>query len=242
MELLAGQISENNKPRQVPLKSGEKGLGPIAENIFYDGLKVPISLDIDQNSLGEFSKTVSDYFKKNPLGKAGEKAADSWQEAARAIQSAGSALSSLDNPVAKIAGIVGSAIAQIALGFAQASAKEGKGGVWYWIAATAAGLATMISTISSIKSATSGYAQGGIVPGNSYSGDLLSTRDYGINSGELILNKAQQGIIASQLEGGGMQGMVLDTQISAEAIRIVLNNNGRRTRRGEYVTTKKYGS
>jgi hypothetical protein len=60
-----------------------------------------------------------------------------------------------------------------------------------------------------------------------------------VNSGELILNRAQQGIIASELEGGGMQNLHLDTVIGAEEIRLVLNNNGRRTGRGEYVTTRK---
>jgi hypothetical protein len=50
------------------------------------------------------------------------------------------------------------------------------------------------------------------VPGNSFSGDNLHTSDYGINSGELILNRAQQNTIASQLQGGAanirVQGLV----------------------------------
>ena len=71
----------------------------------------------------------------------------------------------------------------------------------------------MASTIASIKSVTKGgFANGGIVPGNSFSGDNLHTSDYGINSGELILNRAQQNTIASQLQGGAanidIQGVV----------------------------------
>jgi hypothetical protein len=134
-------------------------------------------------------------------------------------------------------GIIGEAIANIASGFAQASAQEGKGGVWYWIAATAAGLATMISTISSIKSATSGnFAEGGIVPGNSYSGDNI--RAYGLNSGELILNRSQQDSIASQLQDGGMQNLRLSATVTGDQIRLVLNNNGKRKGFGEQLTFK----
>ncbi|MBQ7512364.1 MAG: hypothetical protein IJU11_06445, partial [Prevotella sp.] len=161
--------------------------------------------------------------------------------AASAIQQAGSAMQSIEDPSAKVMGIVAQAIGSIALGFAQASAQEGKGGIWYWIAATAAGLATMVSTISAIHSAT-GYAQGGIVkaaggtvvPGNNYSGDMVPAM---LNSGELVLNRAQQGNLASQLEGGGMQNLQLSATIRGEDIKLALNNNSRRTGRGEYVTT-----
>ena len=78
--------------------------------------------------------------------------------------------------------------------------------------------------------AASGYS----VPGNHYSGDVTPIL---ANAGELILNRAQQGAIASQLEGGGMRGMQLSAVITGEQLRLVLNNNGRRTGRGEYVTT-----
>ena len=116
----------------------------------------------------------------------------SFQGAASAVSAMGNALGSIKDPGVQIMGMIGQAIASIALGFAQASAKEGKGGIWYWIAATAAGLATMIATISSIHSAT-GYAQGGIVQGNSYSGDnLYGGPDAMVNAGELVLTKAQK--------------------------------------------------
>jgi hypothetical protein len=90
-----------------------------------------------------------------------------------------------------------------------------------------------------------GRAAGGLmIPGNSMSGDRLrlpvdgGLGMIGVNSGELILNRAQQGNLASQLEGGGIGNLHLDTVISAEDIRLILNNNGRRTGRGEYVTTR----
>ena len=86
-------------------------------------------------------------------------------------------------------------------------------------------------------------AAGGTLVGNSYSGDNLrgigpGGQLYGLNAGEVVLNRSQVGNIASQLSNSGMQGMKLDAVITGEQIRLVLNNNGRRTGRGEYVQTK----
>ena len=92
------------------------------------------------------------------LVKSGKATAEAWREAAGAIGSVGNALSGLEDPSAKIVGTVGQAIAQIALGFAQASAADSKLGVFGWIAAVAGGLGTMLSTISAIHNAT-GYAK-----------------------------------------------------------------------------------
>ena len=78
------------------------------------------------------------------------------------------------------------------------------------------------------------HAANGFIGGNTFSGDQIPIM---VNSGELILNKAQQGAIASQLEGGGIGPMQLSAVITGEQLRLVLNNNGRRTGRGEYVTT-----
>jgi hypothetical protein len=90
-----------------------------------------------------------------------------------------------------------------------------------------------------------GKAAGGmLIPGNYMSGDLLrmpvdgGRGMIGVNSGEVILNRAQQGNLASQLQGGGLGGLQLDTVISGEDIRVVLKNNGRRTGRGEYITSR----
>ena len=149
----------------------------------------------------------------------------SFQGAASAVSAMGNALGSIKDPGVQIMGMIGQAIASIALGFAQASAKEGKGGIWYWIAATAAGLATMIATISSIHSAT-GYAQGGIVQGNSYSGDnLYGGPDAMVNAGELVLTRAQQSTLASQLQGGGLQNMNIAGRIKGTDIILSIDRS-----------------
>jgi hypothetical protein len=100
----------------------------------------------------------------------------------------------------------------------------------------------MISTIASIHSAT-GYANGGIydgggfVPGTRYSGDnvMANGGTVGLNSGELILNRAQQGIIAQELEGGSFDNLQLDARVSAEDIIFILNNNGNRRGYGDFI-------
>ena len=154
--------------------------------------------------------------------------ADAWQNAVAAVNNVGSALQQIEDPAAKVAGIVMQAVANIALGFAQAVASPATGaaGVFGWIAAATAGLATMVSTIAAVKSATSGsYASGGIIPGNSYSGDNLTAN---VNSGELILNRAQQESVAYQLQNNNpMSNMRLSTEISGQNLRIVMNNDNR---------------
>ena len=109
---------------------------------------------------------------------------------------------------------------------------------------------SILTTISAIVSAIQviagadaiiPFAQGGIaraaggyrVPGTSYSGDRVPAL---LNSGELVLNRAQQGVLASALAGSNTQQ--LEAVVSAEQIRFVLNNNARRRGASEYITIK----
>jgi hypothetical protein len=181
-------------------------------------------------------------FQTGEVAKEGEKTKKAWQAAASAVNSVGSALNNIEDPGVKIMGMVGQAIANIALGFAQASAKEGKGGIWYWIAATAAGLATMVATISSIHSAT-GYANGGIVKGNSYSGDNIGamvdgSQMVGLNAGELVLTHAQQNSLAQQLQGGGMRNINVTGKLKGTDILLSVDRSAQATGRGQLMTWK----
>ena len=180
-------------------------------------------------------KPVSINFKTGDTAKTGKETENAWKNAASAVQSVGSALQQIEDPSAKIVGIIGQAIANIALGFAQATAASSGGGIFAWIAAIAGGMATMISTISAIHS-TTGYADVGIVKGNRMSGDQVPAM---LNSGELVLNKFQQQVLAANLQAGGLQGLHLEASVHAEQIRLALNNNGKRTGRGELVTWKR---
>ena len=68
-------------------------------------------------------------------------------------------------------------------------------------------------------------AANGFVGGNSYSGDLMPVA---VNSGELILNRAQQGNLASQLSGGAMGAIEVYGRISGEDIELASRRRSRR--------------
>jgi hypothetical protein len=144
-------------------------------------------------------------------------------------------MTAIEDPAAKVLGTIAQAVATMALSYSQASLATSNQG-WGWIAFAATGLTTMLSSIAAIKSATKGFASGGIVPGNSFSGDNLRTSDYGVNSGELILNRAQQDTIASQLEN--QQVAIMQPYVDGEKIFLGMNNTSQRMGRGEIVTTQ----
>ena len=190
-----------------------------------------------RDQIGEEPITID--FNTGKIAEDGKKADKTWKDAASAVQSVGSAFSQIEDPAAKAMGTVMQAIASIALGFAQASAQAGSMGPWAWLAFLAAGAAATATTISTIHSLT-GFAEGGIVPGNNFSGDNLHTVDYGINSGELILNRSQQSTIASALMDadnarGGYAGA---PYVTGEKIVLGINNYARRSGRGELVFSK----
>jgi hypothetical protein len=206
----------------IPPEAWESLKEKINDQLKSMGIE-PITLDVETGN----------------IVKTGAQAEKSWHAAAGAISSVSNALQQVEDPAAKIIGIIGQAIANVALGFAQASASPATtgAGIFGWIAAVVGGTATMLSTIAAIKSATAGnYAEGGIVPGSSYSGDNI--RAFGLNSGEVILNRAQSDSIADQLTSSPMGDLQLSTVIDAEEIRFILNNRGRRTGRGEYVQSR----
>ena len=163
-----------------------------------------------------------------------------WDYASSAISSVGSALAGMEDPAAKVLGLIAQGIASIVAGMGMAIAQKGKEiEPWSWIAFTAAATATMISTVSAIKSATAEYHAGGDFVGK---GSRFNTmmRPVGtdtipamLSPGELILNKSQQSNLASNLQAApALADLHLETTIEAERIRIMLNNNNRRRGRG----------
>lgn len=83
---------------------------------------------------------------------------------------------------------------------AAGSVAESAGKIPYvgWILAIAA-VAGIIAAIASAKSSI-GFAKGGIVPGNSFSGDNIAAN---LNSGEMVLNTNQQARLFDLLNGSG---------------------------------------
>lgn len=193
---------------------------------------------------------IRDYAKKNPViipittvNDDIKKLTKTARITADVVGSIGDAFNAIEDPAAKVAGTVAQAIASVALGYAQATTQASSMGPWAWVAFAASGLAQMLTMISTIHSAT-GYAQGGIVKGNSYSGDnMMFGGDglYGLNAGELVLTRSQQANLASNLEGSGggfRDGQIVAT-IEGETIVLAAKRWTKRTgRRGENVSFK----
>lgn len=114
-------------------------------------------------------------------------------------------------------------------------------------------LMTVITTIQGVKATPiigTFLARGGMIKaasgtlvGNSYSGDNLRGIDpsgqlYGLNAGEVVLNRAQAGALASSLRSGGGDGGYKPSYVSGEQIWIAMNRYTKRTGRGEVVTWK----
>ena len=59
-----------------------------------------------------------------------------------------------------------------------------------------------------------------------------------VSSGELILNKAQQGVLAAELGERGGGGGYTPSHVSGEQIYIVLNRYLKRSGQGELLTWK----
>ena len=97
----------------------------------------------------------------------------------------------------KAMGIIAEAVATMALSFAKALKSCGS---WYeWLIFGVTGMTQLASMVSQIKQLTAGgYAEGGIVPGNSFNGDKVMAM---VNSGEMILNTHQQKNLFDMLNG-----------------------------------------
>ena len=108
---------------------------------------------------------------------------------------------------------------------------------------TAIGINSAVSAIPFFSNGgTIGMAAGGmVIPGNSHSGDRLRLPVVGggmigVNSGEVILNQAQAGVLASALSNRGDYTPV-QPYVDGEKIFLGMNNTSKRMGQGEIVTT-----
>lgn len=127
--------------------------------------------------------------------------AKGFAAAGTACQALGGAMQQLggDSAAAK-AGLVMAAIGQLALSLATAMTSAAKQSWITWLAFGISGTAQLVSMVATISQ----FATGGIVGGNSKSGDRVLAR---VNSGEMILNAAQQAQLFA-IANGRMQPTV----------------------------------
>ena len=187
----------------------------------------PIKLNVETGGLVAADKQV-------------KSTTQAWQAAASAVSMVGSAIQQIEDPAAKVAGIIAQAVAQVALTFALSL--KGTVGPWDWIAATTAGLATMISTITAIKSVTAsakGYSEGGMVEGTSYSGDNIVAR---LNAGEGVLTArgVQNAASMAAMAANPFANLQLTTKVKGTDLLVILNNTNRSLGGGRNFYTERH--
>ena len=109
----------------------------------------------------------------------------------------------------------------------------------------AQGASTVGDTAKTVMLVAASYAHGGTiphaahgyaVPGNHYSGDMTPIM---ANAGELVLNRAQQGNLASQLEGSSEESEQSSLPfVTGQVVFLGINNHLLSSGQGQIVTTK----
>lgn len=204
----------------------KKTIKPMAEQLqesFDDMQKYlkehPLQVQADPKRLEKLTQKMEDFEKIKGLGNVDlgnfegvrkamtdiqgivDPTAKGFAAAGTACQALGGAMQQLgsDSAAAK-AGLVMAAIGQLALSLATAMTDAAKQSWITWLAFGISGTAQLVSMVAMISQ----FATGGIVGGNSKSGDRVLAR---VNSGEMILNAAQQAQLFA-IANGRMQPTV----------------------------------
>lgn len=204
----------------------KKTIKPMAEQLqesFDDMQKYlkehPLQVQADPKRLEKLAQKMKDFEKIKGLGNVDlgnfegvrkamtdiqgivDPTAKGFAAAGTACQALGGAMQQLggDSAAAK-AGLVMAAIGQLALSLATAMTDAAKQSWITWLAFGISGTAQLVSMVATISQ----FATGGIVGGNSKSGDRVLAR---VNSGEMILNAAQQAQLFA-IANGRMQPTV----------------------------------
>jgi hypothetical protein len=224
---------------------GASGDGLLANPFASDdksmNTKGSLGLQLDPSVLKDAEKDSQNYI--DQLIKGAKQTEKAWGMAGQAVQGIGSAFAMIDDPAAKVAGTVMQAIASVALGFAMASkSADTVASGWGWLAWLGAGATAMATTIATIHSLT-GYASGGVIKGNSYSGDnIMGMVDgggiVGLNAGEIVLNKAQTANVANELTNNQPRAMRVNGRISGHDIVLAADRSLAQEGKGHIVTWK----
>ena len=204
---LGSRIQDDYDIGLIDKETAEKEISAINEQLskLGEGLK-PIELHVDEKSveairsLGHVDLTNMDSVSSSikNLRQVTDPTAKGFATAGASCEALGSALQQLggDSEAAK-AGLVMAAIGNLVLSFSQALASCK---TWVeWLAFGISGAAQLTNLIGMI----SGFATGGIVPGSQRQGDKVLVR---VNSGEMILNQAQQARLFAIANGAALYG------------------------------------
>ena len=210
-------------PPPIEVKKNIKLMAEQLQESFDDMQKYlkehPLQVQADPKRLEKLTQKMEDFEKIKGLGNVDlgnfegvrktmtdiqgivDPTAKGFAAAGTACQALGGAMQQLgsDSAAAK-AGLVMAAIGQLALSLATAMTDAAKQSWITWLAFGVSGTAQLVSMVATISQ----FATGGIVGGNSKSGDRVLAR---VNSGEMILNAAQQAQLFA-IANGRMQPTV----------------------------------
>jgi len=206
--------------------SGEMDAWDSLMTVFNSGIGIMQTVIGVMEAINTLQSLSSDLSKKKVADQAAETTAvvtGKSTEAAANLQEAETSMTAAGANAAQSSSAAGKAVAGIPIV-----------GPILAVAAIAAVLAATFAAMSKAKSAGK-FASGGVVGGNSYSGDRLMAY---VNSGETILNpqqadKAMNGIEANKQQGGGASSSF----VTGENIVLGVNNFLGRSGQGEIVTT-----
>ena len=115
-----------------------------------------------------------------------------------------------------------------------AAASTMKAHSWIPFVGVAMGIGFVASMVAALMSLPR-FAGGGRVEGTSYSGD---TQLAAVNSGEIILNRAQQNALANDLQSGNTQPLRLSARMSGTDILFIINNALAAEGKGQLITVR----
>lgn len=166
-----------------------------------------------------------EHFIETGAGKDPQKFVDNLNAISSMMGTLGAASQNMNNQVvASMLSSAGAIVGMIAKLHALAIAEGTAGAAATPFPMSLGAIATIVSTIGSVFASLPKFADGGIVGGSSVFGDKLLAR---VNSGEMILNKSQQGRLLSLADGGGAGGPVQvhgDIRVNGKDLYIALRN------------------
>ena len=105
---------------------------------------------------------------------------------------------------------------------------------WIPFVGVAMGIGFVASMVAALMSLPR-FSRGGKVEGTSYSGD---TQLAAVDSGEIILNRAQQNTLANDLQSGCMMPLMLSARMSGTDILFTINNALAAEGKGQLITLR----
>ena len=205
--------------------SGEMDAWDALMTVFNSGIGIMetvIGVMEAINTLQELSVALSGKKKAEQAAETAEVVGGKMAESTANLTEAGTSMTSAGANAADASAAAGKSVAGIPIV-----------GPILAVAAIAAVLGAVIGAMSKAKSAGK-FAEGGVVPGNSYSGDKLMAW---VNSGETVLTNDQAAKVVNGLQGSAAGSQASSPYVSGENIVLGVNNYLGRSGQGEVVTT-----